>query len=278
MRTAVARPDGFHLDREHTRLGDLLTSIVAAVPLIRILARKEFHVRYRRASFGVLWAVALPLTQALVLAAVLSRITRFETPIALPVFIFAGTLPFSYLTATVGAAATSIVENSQMSSRVYFPRAVLPLMVVLSNLYGLGFGLFSLAVLTVAFGETVGPELVLLVAAVGSAVLLATGIALVTSALHVYFRDVKYVVAATSTVWFYATPVFYPLDALDGTARGMLVANPATGMVQLFRASLGADVVSFAPAVLVTVGVSTAFIAVGLFLHARWDRVFADLL
>ncbi len=277
MPSAPAR-SGFRLEREPTSVAGIVRSTVAALPLIRLLARKEFHVRYRRASFGVLWAVALPLTQALVLAVVLGRVARFDVGVSLGVFIFAGTLPFSQLTAALGAATTSIVDNTQLSSRVYFPRTVLPLMVVGSTVYGLVAGLLALGAVTVIAGESLGPEVWILLPAVALTVVFASGLALVASALHVYFRDTKYVVAAGTTVWFYATPIFYPLDELDGTLRGLLVANPATGMVQLYRAALGIDVPSLVPSLLSTVGTSVVLVVVGVALHARWDRVFADLL
>jgi lipopolysaccharide transport system permease protein len=277
---SVPVPAGFHLDRERSRVGPLVRATLDAAPLIGLLARKDFHVRYRRAAFGVAWAIVLPLSQALVLAAVLDRVARFEVGISLGAFIFAATLPFSYLTGTIGSAATSIVDNTALSSRVYFPRLVLPLTNVVANLYGFAFGLVALGVVLVAGGDAdgLGIELPLLVPALALCVALTTGLALTASALHVYFRDVKYVVAAASTVWFYATPVFYPLDALDGSARTLVVANPATGMVQLFRTALGVDVVSLGPSVAVTAAVSIATIVSGLRLLARWDRVFADLL
>lgn len=273
-----ASPEVFHIERERTRASVLLRSIAGSLPLVLLLARKEFHVRYRRASFGMAWAVALPLVQAGVLAVVLDQVTTFDTPLPLAVFIYAGTLPFVYLSTTVVSAATSIVDNSHLSSRVYFPRAVLPLMVVQSNVYGLACGLGSLLVLALAVGAGLGVDVLLLVPAVALTMLLATGLGLVVSALHVYFRDVKYLVTAATTVWFYGTPIFYPLEELDGGLRSLVVANPATGMVQLHRAALGADVTSLAPSVLITVVASLALVVLGIALHARWDRVFADLL
>lgn len=268
----------FHIDREQTSAVELVRALATSLPLVRLLARKEFHVRYRRASFGVAWAVLLPLTQAAVLAVVISKVTRFDTSPALPVFIYAGTLAFSYLTSTIVAAATSIVDNSHLSSRVYFPRAVLPLMVVQSNVYGLAGGLVALGALAMAYGEPFGLQLWLLLPAIVATVLLATGVSLVVSALHVYFRDVKYVVTAATTLWFYATPVFYPLDAIDGPLRTALTVNPATGVVQLYRAGLGGDVPALGPSLVATASISLLLLGLGLALHARWDRVFADLL
>jgi ABC-type polysaccharide/polyol phosphate export permease len=251
--------------------------MLAQRQLVVILARKEFFVRYRRASFGLAWAVLLPLVQAGVLALVLSRFVRFDTDVAYAVFVYTGMLAWSFVSNAVTASSTAIVDNASITSRIYFPRAVLPLMAVMSGTYGFVGALPVLLVLPVLTGSGLGPEIVLLAPAVLLAVALAAAAGLVLSVLHVWFRDVRFIVSATLMPLFYATPVFYPLEALEGPLRTAIAANPVTGVVQVFRVAIGEDGVALAP-VAVSVAAVVGLGAVGLVLQARRDRVMADLL
>jgi lipopolysaccharide transport system permease protein len=240
------------------------------------LARKDFFVRYRRAVFGVLWAIALPALQAVVLAVILSRVARIHVP-HYPVFILSGMLPWTYFSSTLGPGATSIVDNSALSSRIYFPRAVLPISTCLSNLYALVIGF----VITLAVAATIGvfPGLRVLdvLPAVVLLFLLTAATTLVLSALHVYFRDVRYAVQAVLLVWFYVTPVFYPITRLHGTAQRAVEANPVTGCVELFQTAVLGGRVSGA-AVAYTAAWTIVLLVVAVVLHSRNDRTFADLL
>jgi ABC-type polysaccharide/polyol phosphate export permease len=107
---------------------------------------------------------------------------------------------------------------------------------------------------------------------------LAASISLLNAGLHVYFRDVRYIVQALLTVWFYVTPVVYPLGLTHGLLATAIKLNPATGVIELFRASVGAA----DPGWLTSVGVACAWVvvtsALALYLHCRFNRVFADLL
>jgi ABC-type polysaccharide/polyol phosphate export permease len=266
------------MEGEATTLGRLGAELWASRSLIAMLARKDFFVRYRRASFGLLWAVGLPVFQAAVLAVVFSQVVRIETGPPYVVFLFAAYVPWSYFSLTLGAAATAIVDNSGLASKIYFPRAALPLTTVLTNLYGSAVTLAVLLGLTVAYGVGIGPAVVLLVPAVALLVMLTGSMSLLASATHVYFRDVRYVTQAAMTVWFYVTPVLYPLDRVPGGIAPLVKLNPMTGVVELFRAAtVGADP-GWLPTVAVSVVWSLACLAGALVLHRRYDRVFADLL
>jgi lipopolysaccharide transport system permease protein len=261
---ADRRAPGFELRGESTPPGAWLRGVWAARTLVAVLARKEFLVRYRRASFGVLWAVGLPLLQAVVLAVVFSQVVRFETASPYWLFVFTGVVPAAFVLSTITASSTSIVDGSSLSSKVWFTRAVLPLATVLASLYG---AVASLALVVLA----VVPAVVLAVA-------LSVGAALVGSALQVWFRDTRYLLQAVAAVWLYATPVVYPLSLLPGALRRVVEANPASGVVELFRAAtVGAESGLRTP-LLWSVGWTLALLVLGVVLHSRGDRVFADRL
>jgi lipopolysaccharide transport system permease protein len=269
---------GFELRGETRPLRALVADLWAARQLLAILARKDFFVRYRRASFGLLWAIGLPVVQAGVLAVVFTRVVHITAGTNYATFVFAGVLPWTFFSATISSATTSIVDGQDLATKIYFPRAIFPLVVVGANLYGFLPSIPVLYVFALGFGSHLSASVVLIVPAVLLMVALSAAFSLMVAPLHVYFRDVRYVMTAAVMVWFYATPVIYPLARAHGWLRRAIEINPATGMVELFRAaSAGADH-GWPAAVAWTVGWTVAFAIAAALLHRRFDRVFVDLL
>ena len=260
-----------------TTPAELVRSLLRARDLTITLARKDFFVRYRRAAFGVSWAVALPLLQALVLSVVLNRVSSIEVE-HFAVFILSGVVAWSFFGVSVSTGSTAIVDNAALSSRIWFPRAVLPLSVCLANLFSLAVSVLILLGLATAVGVPPGLHTLLLVPAVALLLAVTASLTLVLSALHVSFRDTRYAVQAALFVWFYVTPVFYPLTLLSGGLRVLVTVNPVTGPVELFHAAaLGAQSIDTL-AVASACGWTVVLLAAALALHCRGDRVFADLL
>lgn len=256
----------------------LLRDTWRARALLRTLTRKEFFVRYRRASFGLLWAVGLPVIQAAVLVAVFSTVVKVHTRGDYPVFVLAGMLAWSFFSAVMATASTAIVDNSALASKIYFPRAVLPLVAVGANLYGLGVTTAILVLCAVVRLHHLGVEILLLAPATATAVCLAAAFGLLVSILHVYFRDLRFAVQASLLVWFYLTPVFYPLSLVHGALAAVVAANPLTGVVELYRAAtLGAEG-SLGFAAVVTVGWILILLIAAALTHRRFDRLVTDLL
>src|SRR3954451_13968234 len=160
---APRRDEGFELTGPGTAPRQLLREIWTSRRLIAVLARKDFLVKYRRTSLGLIWAVALPAVQAVVLAVVFSHLigsTRGLSGVsggrttAYGVFIFAGMVPWSFFNAAFSTGATSVVDGTGLARRIYFPRAVLPLISVVTAL----FPLVMTAVILLAMEVALGPE------------------------------------------------------------------------------------------------------------------------
>ncbi|HYZ91762.1 MAG TPA: ABC transporter permease [Actinomycetota bacterium] len=274
----AAKAEGFELRGTTTPLRTLIADLWEKRALIRLLARRDFHVRYRRATFGLVWVVAVPLIQATVLSIVFSRIVRVQVKTSYPVFMLSGLLPWLFFSMTITAAVTAITGASGLAAKVYFPRAILPLVVVRSNFYGFGLRLLVVIAAALLFGVGIGTSIVLLVPAVGLMIGLAAAFALVFAAMQVYFRDVNFIVTAVAQAWFWGSAVFYPISLVpEGPLRTLMRINPATGMVSLFRSAI----IQTAPDWQL-VGYSSAWIAgllvASVFLYRRFDRVFTDLL
>lgn len=273
------RTDGFVLRGAPTPFRELVQGIWRKRSLIRMLARRDFHVRYRRASFGLIWVAVVPIAQAAVLTVIFSVVVRVPTggvPRAL--FILSGLLPWMFVSGTLSASVTSITGGASLAAKVYFPRAILPLMVVRSNLYGYGTRVVVVLIAAVAFGVGIGPSIVLLVPATILMILFAAAFALVLAALHVYFRDISFIVQVAIQAWFYASGVFFPVDLVpQGLLRTAVELNPATGIIHLFRSAIVGAPPELSLLMPVAVWIA-ALTALAVVLYRRFDRVFIDLL
>jgi ABC-type polysaccharide/polyol phosphate export permease len=269
----------------------LIRSVWAHRYLVFTLARKDFFVRYRRASFGVLWAVGLPFVQAMVLTLVFSVIIKLPAPghVSRSVFIFSAIIGFNFFNTAILQASTSIVDGSGMSSRIYFPRAVLPLMAVGANAYALVASSAVMLILALSVGTSLDAHVLVIIPAILLDVMFTLSLAMVLSALHVYFRDVRYIVQAVLLALFYVTPIFYSLSSGSGNGklsfiqphgavRSFILSNPLAGIVEFFRLSIGAADKVWPTAVGVTLIWTVVLMTIGLWLQSRWDRQFVDLL
>jgi len=276
MRTATRSP-GFELSGEPVGLTALLRDLWAARRLMQTLARKDFYVRYRRASIGLLWAVGLPIIQALVFVVIFSKLTHFNLGVSYPVFVITGMISWSFFSSAVTTATTSIVDGSGLASKVYFPRASLPIVSIWSNFHGYIPSVVVLLALAAIFKAPLGWSLFLLVPATILMLSLAVAISLVFAALHVYFRDMKYIVQASILPWFWASGVVYPLRDLGRLGR-LLKFNPAVGVLGMYRAAMGVGIASWTVPALISVAWVFVLLCAAVPIYRRYDRVFVDLL
>jgi len=247
------------------------------VPVLGVLARKDFQTRYKRASLGVVWAVAVPVLQGTILAVVFSRVAKVGGD-GFGLYVLSGIVAWSYFAGTLAAATTAIVDGSGLTEKVWFPRCLLVLAPAIANAVGFVVSLAVALAVTPMLGGSYSVRLALLVPAVALLVAFTVGLSLTVSALYVYFRDVKFIVQAALLVWLYLTPVLYPKDLLDGLA-GWVDLNPMTGVVELFHEAFqGGAADGLGRAVLVSVVAAVLLVAVGLEAHRRHDRIFVDQL
>lgn len=247
--------------------------------VLAALSRKDFQVRYKRAALGILWSVALPLFQSVVLVFVFSRVGRFGSGASYSYagFVLAGMVPWVYVATCVAASTTSIVDAAGLTDKVWFPRAILTLVPPCSNSVMLGASTLILLVALPIVGASVRPRLLLLLPAAALAVAFCAGLGMVLGALYVYFRDLKFMVQAALLVWLYVTPIVYPRAAL-GEAGHLLNLNPLTGIVGLFqRAAVGSPLPS-SLALGVSIGTTLVLTILAVFIHRHHDRLFVDLL
>lgn len=282
---ATRTDEGFTLTGPGTRPRDLLAELWRSRRLVGVLARKDFFVRYRRTRLGLLWAIALPLVQAVVLAAVFSSVftgigasNGEDGDLSYAVFVFAGLVPWTFFNSAFSTGATSVVDGASLAQHIYFPRLVLPLVAVMTALYPLAATLLVLLGLVVALGPGLGLATLWLLPGVALVLLLAFGLALLFSAAQVYLRDLKFVVTAGMTMLFYLTPIIYPVTRVPARLQPLVEVLPAAGPVELFRNAVGAAGPGLWRSVVASLLWAVAAGAAGFVLHCRRDRVLSDLL
>lgn len=266
------------LTGESTPIRKLLGGLWRSWRLLPMLARQDFSARYRSASFGLLWSVALPLLQAAVVAVVFTRVIKVSNEMpSYAAFVLVGVTTWSYLNASFATGSTSLVDAGALASKVYFPRLLLPAVAASANLIGYVIALAVNLVVILALGVRPGPELLLLPVAVAASFALVVLASAITALLHVHFRDVRYSVTALLLVLFYATPVIYP-PSLAADLAPLLNLNPATGIVQLTRLALLGEAEQVGPALVGTAVWLGALLVVVLLAYRRHERVALDKL
>ncbi len=244
-----------------------------------MLARRDFYTKYRRPTFGTLWAVGLPLVQAGVLAVVFTKIVRIHTSIPYIVFAMSGVVPWTFMSSTLTQSVRAITSGSSIASKVYFPRAVLPLSNVGTSFYGFVPSLGVMFLAALAYRMPLSLNWLLVIPGSILMVALTAAFSLVFAALQVYFRDFAYVVTAAVQAWFYASAVIFPVKLVPkGLLRTAILANPATGMVEMFRSSFAGWQPYARTAVLFTVIWIVGLTLVAAYIYRLYDRVFVDLL
>jgi lipopolysaccharide transport system permease protein len=247
--------------------------------LLAQLARRDITLRYRQTALGVIWVVLQPLIAAGLFAVVFGRVAGLKSN-GVPYFVFsyAGLLAWTTFSTYLTKASSSLVGNSALVSKVYFPRIVLPLSALAGVLVDFAVSLVMMAVLLLATSTAPGWGLVLLPVWLLLVLVLGTGLGLLLASLAVRYRDVNYVLPVLVQFLLYASPVAYALSAVPHSLRGYFVANPMTGLLEAYRWSLLGTGSLHVGYVLYSAGFALLALGVGWLAFARMERSFADVI
>ncbi len=213
-----------------------LTELVQHRDLLRLLIAKELKIKYKGTALGFMWSLLNPLLMMVVYSAVFSVIARFPLE-RYPIFLLSGLLPWSAFAAAVTSATLSIVVNGHLVRRVRFPTEFLPMTSVAASMVNLVPSLAVLLVFALIFGQPLGLPLLSVPLLLVLQALFASGIALLLSAVTVYFRDLEHLIGVAITVWFFATPVIYPLSLFKGhpPLDTLIGLNPMTWLITSYQ-------------------------------------------
>ncbi len=246
--------------------------------LLGFLIWRDIKIRYRQTLLGGVWAVLQPLMAMLIFTFVFNRLAgvRSDGP-PYPLFAFAGLAPWVFFSNALTASSNSLVSNQQLVAKIYFPRVFIPIGAVMALLVDLGFSLLLLFVLMIKYHWPLTFHALELPVYIFAALLSASGLGLIFSALNVNFRDIKYAVPFIIQMGLFVTPVIYPVSYLPARLRPLLALNPMTGVVTGFRSALLGTPMDMSVLRLSLV-VSVVLFAVGLLIFRRMERRFADII
>lgn len=251
--------------------------------LIFLFFKRDFVAFYKQTVLGPLWYLIQPTLTTVTFTLVFSRIARLPTDDVPPVlFYMSGVVIWTFFGTSLSKTSDTFVANAGIFGKVYFPRLVVPISVLLSNM--LTFAVqFLLLLCVVAYvwvggGQKgfAGPGMLLVVPIVLYTSILALGVGTIVSSLTVRYRDLAFVVGFATQLWMYATPVVYPLSHIPEKWRWVFALNPMTAPVETFRlAVLGAGTVT-QTLWLASAATTAVTLALGLMLFSRAEKVSMD--
>jgi ABC-type polysaccharide/polyol phosphate export permease len=244
--------------------------------LLMQMTRRDLLLRYKQTAMGFAWAIFMPLVNTAVFSVVFTRVTRLDTPVPYPLFAFCGFLFWNFFASSLRFSVMSLTGNSNLVTKVYFPREIFPFSAVLVCLVDLAVGSLFLVALMAYYGIVPGTALLLLPVIVGIHLMFTAGVALLLAMGNLFYRDVKYLFEVVITVWMFATSVVYPVHSVGGTLGTLLALNPMTQIIEAYRSVI---LYGHMPAAipLVVTGALSLFVLVGSWLmFHRAEFTFAE--
>lgn len=253
--------------------------------LLFILVRRDFVARYQQTILGPAWFILQPLLTTAVFTLIFAKGLGAKTD-AVPPFLFylCGMLVWSYFSAVLSNTGSTFSTNAAIFGKVYFPRVVVPLAAVLSNLIAFAVQLGTFLAVYAGFRllagsvplQANGVVLLLLPLVLAQAAVLALGCGLVLSALSAKYRDLQHLVPLLVQLWMFVTPILYPLSELSPRVQWLATLNPLTSVVEAFRLGFfGAGTITGGHVAL-SAGVTLGLLILGFAAFQRVERTVVD--
>ena len=249
--------------------------------LLLILAWRDVSVRYKQTAVGIAWAFVRPFLTMVVFTVVFGHIARLQSDSRVPyaLVVIGGLLPWTLFAAVLGDASNSVISNSNLISKVYFPRMIVPLATVLIAVIDFCVSLAILAGLMIWYTFVPGWQILLLPVFVLLIVLASLGPAIWAAAVVVKYRDFRFVVPFALQFGLYVSPVGFPSSVVPEQWRLLYNLNPMVGIIDGFRwCIVGGENPIYLPGFLLSLGVTAFFLWLGISTFRRIERGFADMI
>ena len=263
-----------------------LTELLRYRELIRNLVVRDLKVRYKNSALGFLWSLLNPLAMMAVFTVVFTLMMPNNTIEKFPVFVLCALLPWNFFRDSVTVSTGSIVNNAPLIKKVYFPREILPLSVVLSNLVNLLLAFVVLFAMLLVFRVPLTPWALLLPVVVFTQLLFVLGLGFMLSTADVFYRDTAMIMDVVMLAWFFVTPIFWDISILP-THRVVLgmdlnvhrltyILNPMASLISTYRVILYHGARPALDFFLRTFVTSLVVLIIGYSVFVRHSHVFAE--
>ncbi len=253
-----------------------LSELFAYRELFYFLAWRDIKIRYKQTALGALWALLQPLLTVAIFSLVLGKLVGIKTgEIPYPLFVFCGLLPWTFIGTTVASSSNSIVSGSNLITKVYFPRLIIPIASVGAGLVDFLLGLIFFVAMMVYYQTGVNVQMIFAPLFFMLMFALAVAVGVLLSALNVRFRDVKHIVPVALQLWMFASPVIYPSSLFPEKWRWLFAFNPLTGILEGLRSSIfGTPFDTFA--IFCSASVTVVLLIIALVVFRHMEDYFAD--
>jgi lipopolysaccharide transport system permease protein len=248
--------------------------------LFYFLAWRDLLVRYKQTIVGVAWAIIRPVLTMLILTLVFGKIGKMPSGgVPYPLLVFCGMLPWQFFSTAISESGSSLVTNSNLISKIYFPRLIIPSSSVISGLVDFAISAFFLGLLMIWYRFLPPPTVAFLPLFVLLAFAASIGASLWIAALMVEYRDFRFIVPFVVQFGLYVSPVAYLSSAIPERFHLLYSINPIVGVIDGFRWSLlGGQHTLYLPGLGVSVGVTVVIAVTGIWYFRKTERTFADII
>ena len=257
----------------------ILLPILKSKDLLFSWTNRTIRGRYQQSILGWLWAIVQPIASVTIFTVIFTYFVPVDTgTIPYPVFSYIAVAPWAFFANSLGDMTVALTANFGLVTKVYFPREVLPVSAMLARLLDLGVAALVLVGLMLIYRVPVALPAVLFIPLILAVqIMLVIGLGLITSAANVFFRDMQPLLTLVIQLWFYASPIIYPVSLVPERWRMFYFLNPMAGIMEAYRAVLlyqtlpdNTFLIAAAEAVLLLV--------FGYWLFKRLEFQFADII
>ena len=246
--------------------------------LLYFLMWRDVKVRYKQTVLGILWVVLQPLLMMLVFAFLFGKMVGIKSDgIPYSLFAYAGLLTWTFFSSAVNSAGNSVVNSAGLITKVYFPRMLVPAAAVGATLVDFAVSFVPLAAMMIFWKVRLTSQLLLLPIFIVMLVILALGVGMWMAALNTKYRDIRLALPFLLQLWFFASPIIYPLSLVEGQLGWLLALNPMAGIIEGFRASIYGHKPFDWPAIGFAGVAAILFLVYATYNYRRAERQFADL-
>jgi lipopolysaccharide transport system permease protein len=256
-----------------------LREILAYRELLYFLVWRDIKVRYKQTVLGGAWAIIQPFFTMVVFSLFFGQLAKVPSDgIPYPIFSYTALVPWSFFANGLNQASNSLVGNSNLITKVYFPRMTMPIASVLGCILDFILSFIVLIGMIFYYGLMPSIHLIWLPFFLLLAFFTSLGASFWLSALYVKFHDVRHIIPFLTQIWLFATPIAYPSSLLPEPWYTIYGINPMTGVVEGFRWALLGTNTGPGPIIIVSSLVSMALLLSGAFYFRRMEKTFADII
>lgn len=248
--------------------------------LFLFLAWRDILVRYKQTIIGLAWSLIRPFLTMIVFTIIFGRLAKLPSEgVPYPILVYAAMLPWQFFSTSFSEASNSLISNSNMLTKIYFPRLIIPVSTVIVNFVDFLISFIILIGLMIWYQFVPSWTILFLPLFLGLAFLTAMGAGLYVAALNVKYRDFKYIVPFVVQFGMYISPVGFSSNVVPEKWRLLYSINPMVGVIDGFRWSiLGGDSHIYLPGLMLSIGLIIFLLIFGIWYFRKMEKSFADII